>query len=152
MYASRVRLMSAGVALHWLVALVAVATLAALVAAAPATASRNATKRERAAITRAVQTSAVGGIQQVPRSHYRVTGQKVSTVSRYWATANMVARPKFVGTFQNAEVVAVRPAGTSRWVVVDVGTAQVGCGIAPDSVLADLFNVKTPCPPGTGIP
>jgi hypothetical protein len=121
-------------------------------AAAPATASRNATKGERAALTRAVHTSAVGGIRKVPKSHYTVKGFKVSTVSRYWATANMIARPKFVGTFQNAQVVAVRLAGTGRWVVVDVGTSDVGCGIAPTSVLADLFNTKTPCPSGQGIP
>jgi hypothetical protein len=129
-----------------------VAALAALMAAAPATASRNATEGERAALTRAVHTSAVGGIRKVPKSHYTVKGFKVSTVSRYWATANMIARPKFVGTFQNAQVVAVRLAGTGRWVVVDVGTSDVGCGIAPTSVLADLFNTKTPCPSGQGIP
>lgn len=129
-----------------------VVALVALVVAAPATASRKATKHERTALTHAVQTSAVGGINKVPRSHYKVTGQKVSTVSRYWATANMIARPKFVGTFQNAQVVAVRLAGTGRWVVLDVGTSDVGCGIAPTSVLADLFNTKTPCPSGEGLP
>jgi hypothetical protein len=132
--------------------LVALAALVALVAAAPATASRKATKRERAALTRAVQTSAVGGIRQVPRSHYRVSGQKVSTVSRNWAAANMIARPKFVGTFQNAQVMAIRLGGTGRWVVVDVGTSDVGCGFAPTSVLADLFDTKTPCPSGEGTP
>jgi hypothetical protein len=132
-------------------ALAAVVLTAVLVAASPAGASRSATRHERAAITRAVQTSAVGGIKQVPKSHYKVTGIRVSTVSRSWAKANMVARPGFVGTFQNAEVVAVRLSGTSRWVVVDVGTADVGCGIAPNKVLADLFHVKTPCPSGEGI-
>jgi hypothetical protein len=40
---------------------------------------------------------------------------------------------------------------SSRGVVVDLGTAQVGCGIAPDQVLADLFKTKQPCPPGEGI-
>ena len=53
-----------------------VAALAALVAAAPAGASRNATKRERAALTRAVHTTAVGGINKIPRSHYKVSGQR----------------------------------------------------------------------------
>jgi hypothetical protein len=36
-------------------------------------------------------------------------------------------------------------------VVVDLGSAEVGCGIAPNKVLADLFSTKTPCPPGAGI-
>jgi hypothetical protein len=123
-----------------------VAALAALVAAAPATASRKATKRERAALTRAVHTSAVGGINKIPRSHYNVAGQTVSTVSRFWALADVVARPKFRNSLQGAVALAVRLAGTGRWVVVDVGTDEVGCGIAPTKVLADLFNTKTPCP------
>jgi hypothetical protein len=131
--------------------LAALVLTAVLVAASPAGAARGATKRERTAITRSVQTSAVGGIKQVPKSHYRVTGIRVSTVSHSWAKANMVARPGFVGSFQNAEVIAVRLSGTSRWIVVDVGTSDVGCGIAPDKVLADLFNVRTPCPSGEGI-
>jgi hypothetical protein len=39
-------------------------------------------------------------------------------------------------------------------VVVDLGTAEVGCGIAPNAVLADLLGLKageSPCPPGEGI-
>jgi hypothetical protein len=133
-------------------AVLIVAALAALVVAVPATASRNATKNERAAIARAVYSSAVGGINKVPNSYYRVTGQKVSTVSRSWALAKTAARPKYANSFQNASAVLVRPAGTSRWVVVDLGSSGVGCGIAPTSVLADLFNTKTPCPSGQGIP
>ena len=129
-----------------------VAGLVALLTAAPATASRKATKREAAAITRAIHTSTVGGIKKVPRSHYRVTRQKVSTISRYWALADMVARPKYVNSFQNASVLLIRLAGTGRWAVVDLGTADVGCGIAPTPVLVDLFNTNTPCPSGQGIP
>jgi hypothetical protein len=93
----------------------------------------------------------VGGINKVPTSKYRVTGQRVSTVSKHWAIAQLVATPASRATFQNATVLAIRPAGTNGWVVVDVGTAEVGCGIAPNKVLADLFKTKTPCPPGQGI-
>ena len=88
---------------------------------------------------------------KAPKSHYRLTGERVSSVSSSWAKADVVARPGFQSTFQNATVVAVRLAGTGQWVVVDLGSAQVGCGIAPNKVLADLFSTKTPCPPGTGI-
>jgi hypothetical protein len=56
-----------------------------------------------------------------------------------------VATSAFKSKFQNAFVVAVKLAGTSRWVVVDLGTAQVGCGIAPNKVLADLFKTSRPC-------
>ena len=92
------------------------------------------------------------GLNQVPKSHYRVTGERVSTVSSFlWAKAEVVARPGFQSTFQNAVVVAVKLAGTNQWVVVDLGSSQVGCGIAPNKVLADLFSDKTPCPPGSGI-
>jgi hypothetical protein len=124
---------------------------AAMVCATPAGASRAANARERRALTNAVHVSPVGGLNKVPRRHYRVSGQRVSTVSKSWAIAQIVATPPFKGTFQNATVLAIRPAGTNGWVVVDVGTAEVGCGIAPNKVLADLFKTKTPCPPGQGI-
>ena len=68
-----------------------------------------------------------------------------------WAIAQLVARPAFRTTFQNATVLAIRAAGTNGWVVVDLGAAEVGCGIAPNKVLADLFKAKTPCPLGQGI-
>lgn len=124
---------------------------AAMVCAGPAGASRAANAKERRALTQAVHASPVGGINKVPRSHYRVSGQRVSTVSKSWAIAQLVATPAFRDSFQNATVLAIRPAGTTSWVVVDVGTAEVGCGIAPNKVLADLFKTKTPCPPGQGI-
>jgi hypothetical protein len=60
----------------------------------------------------------------------------------------LVATSAFKSKFQNAFVVAVKLAGTSRWVVVDLGSAEVGCGIAPNKVLADLFKTNRPCPVG----
>jgi hypothetical protein len=127
-----------------------VATLA-LILAAQASASRAPSSKDRRAITSGVLASHVGGINKVPRSHFQVTGQRVSSVSSSWAKAELVARPAFRTTFQDATVIAVRLGGTSQWVVVDLGTAEVGCGIAPNKVLADLFKTKTPCPPGSGI-
>jgi len=112
---------------------------------ASAGASRAPSNRERTALTNAVHGSSVGGINRIPRSRYRVTDQRVSSVSSSWATAQLVAAPAARSTFQNVAVVAVRPAGTQRWVVVDLGSAEVGCGIAPNKVLADLFNTKRPC-------
>lgn len=103
---------------------------------------------ERTALTNAVHASSVGGINRIPRSHYRVTAERVSSVSSAWATAQLAATPAARSSFQNVAVVAVRPAGTHRWVVVDLGSAEVGCGIAPNKVLADLFNTKRPCPLG----
>ena len=122
--------------------------IAAMLCAAPALASRAANATERQGLTNAVYGSVVGGINKVPRTQYTVTGQRVSTISRSWAMARLVATPAFKSKFQNALVVAVKLAGTSRWVVVDLGSAQVVCGIAPNAVLADLFNSKRPCPGG----
>jgi hypothetical protein len=126
-------------------------TAIVIVGAAPAAASRAPTANQRKALTNAVLATHVAQLNTVPKSHYRVTGVRISTVSKSWAAADVVARPGFQSTFQNAVVVAVRLAGTNQWVVVDLGSAQVGCGIAPNKVLADLFSTKTPCPPGTGI-
>jgi len=131
-------------------ALVAALTAGAL--AGPALAARDATRAQQRALTRAVHATPVGGLDEVPRSRYRVTGGQISTVSRSWASAKLVAAPRFRTTFQGGSVLAVQPAGTRGWVVLDEGSAEVGCGIAPDTVLADLAGLQTaPCPPGDGI-
>jgi hypothetical protein len=127
------------------------ATVIALVCVASAGASRAPSSKQQKAIANAVLATKVAGLNQVPKSHYRVTGVRISSVSSSWSKAEVVARPGFQSTFQNAIVVAVRLAGTSQWVVVDLGSADVGCGIAPNKVLADLFSTKTPCPGGSGI-
>ncbi len=131
---------------RWVVASAIVGT--AMLCAAPAIASRAPSSAERKGITNAVHASGVGGINRVPRNRYTVTGIRVSSVSRSWAKARLVATPAFRSSFQNASVVAVKLAGTNFWVVIDVGSAQVGCGIAPNKVLADLFSTNRPCPGG----
>lgn len=126
----------------------AVAALA-MTFAASAAASRAPTRTERAAIASAVYAASVYiGVNRTPRSHYQLTRQRVSSVSDSWATADLIARPGFRLSNGDATVVAVRVAGTQHWVVVDVGydyAGYVGCGIAPDNVLADLFHDKRCC-------
>jgi hypothetical protein len=132
------------------VSIAGLAVIAAMIWAVPAGASRSANTTERQGLTNAVRSSSVGGLNRVPGSHYTVTGQRVSTKSRNWGIARLVATSAFRSTFQNSVAVAVKLAGTNRWVVVDVGTSMVGCGIAPNVVLADLFNTKRPCVGGIG--
>jgi hypothetical protein len=117
--------------------------LVAAVAAVPASAARRANAQQTAALAKAVKSSPVAGIDRVPARKYRVTGAKVSTVSPSWATANVTPTRAAQDTLQGGTAVAVRLAGTRQWVVVDFGTAEVGCGIAPDPVIADLFGVRT---------
>lgn len=133
-----------------LLALALAGAALAIVFVASAEASRAPTSFQQSAITSAVHASSVGGMNRIPQREYRVTGVRVSSVSRSWARADLTAAPAFRSTFQNASVIAVNLAGTRRWVVVDLGSAQVGCGIAPDKVLADLFQTKDPCPTGSG--
>jgi hypothetical protein len=119
-----------------------------------ASARKSATPSQVAALTRAVHTSVVGGAGTVPTDRYNVTGVKISTVSKSWATASLVPTSRFKDTFQSAYVMAVKLAGTGTWVVVDLGSAEVGCGVVPNSVLADLLALKKgeqPCPPGEGV-
>ena len=78
----------------------AAAVLAVLVAAAPASASKRPSAAQAAAITRAVQTSPVGGINRVPRNRYVVSHRRISTVSSSWAYAQIQARKRFENTFQ----------------------------------------------------
>ena len=136
------------------------AALALLVAfalagsAGTALASRSATRAQSNAVAQAVKSSPVGGINKVPTKRYTVTKVKISTVSPAWAMASLTPTRAFRKNFQTATVVAVKLAGTSRWVVVDLGSSEVGCGIAPNAVLADLLALKggeAPCPPGEGI-
>ena len=136
-------------------ALLAALTILALLAlSSTALASRNATPAQLKALTRAIRATPVAGIGTIPAGHYRVTRAKVSTVSPAWASAWVEPTKRFQATLQGIEVVAVKLAGKSTWVVVDAGTAEVGCGIAPDSVLADLLGLKAgeqACAAGEGV-
>jgi hypothetical protein len=140
------RAQSAAVAL---LAVVSVLTLSST-----ALASKKATSSQVKALTRAVHVTPVAGINKIPSNRYQLKDAKISTVSRSWASASLVPTKRFQAMLQGIEVVAVKLAGTGTWVVVDAGSAEVGCGIAPESVLADLLGLKSgeqPCPPGEGI-
>lgn len=132
----------------------AVALLALLLSGATASASRPATGREAAQLAKAVFASPAGKGDPQFKRQYRTTGARVSSLSRAWGKVDIVPRPRYARSLQGGYAIAVRPAGGSAWVVVDFGTADVGCGIAPNSVIADLLGVKTIaaiCPPGQGI-
>jgi hypothetical protein len=134
----------------------AVAALALALAVPVALASRSATRSETRAITRAVETSPVADVDRIPTNRYRVGGIKVTTLpSRRlgaWAIASIIPVGRFKNTMQGADVILVKPAGTNDWTAVDVGTAEVGCGIAPDAVLKDLYHSSGDvCPPGQGV-
>jgi hypothetical protein len=125
----------------------AAAALSLLVAAPLAAASKRPSARQAAAITRAVHTSIVGGIDRVPRNRYAVSHRRISTVEPRWAYAQLQPRKRFQGTFQSAYVMLVNLAGTRTWVVVDLGSAQVGCGVVPAAVISDLLGGDAGCPP-----
>jgi hypothetical protein len=133
--------------------------LAAVVAAvlAPAAlASRPASKSEVKAITKAVQTTPVAGIDKVPTDHYTVGGIKVTTLpsrrTGAWSIAQLKPAAQFKNTLQGGTAILIRPAGTRGWTVVDFGTSEVGCGFAPNQVLQDLYGMKGDvCPTGSGL-
>ena len=120
---------------RYLAVSVAAVALAAA-AATTASADRAATPAQKTQITRAVKASPVAGLRSV-RSRFNVTRVRVSTVSNAWATAQIVAKPRYRNTFQAGYVVLVRPPA-GPWVVVDAGSATVGCSVAPFKVLKDL--------------
>ena len=134
--------------------LAASAVLAVLAFSGSALASKSATPAQLKALTRAIHATPVAGINTIPANRYQVSRARISTVSASWASAWVEPTKRFRATLQGIEVVAVKLAGKSTWVVVDAGTAEVGCGIAPDPVLADLLGLKVgeqPCAPGEGI-
>ena len=49
-------------------------------------------------------------------------------------------------------MILVKSGGASSWTAVDVGTPEVGCAIAPNAVLQDLYGMSGDvCPPGSGV-
>jgi hypothetical protein len=96
--------------------------------------------------------SALNTLLGADRSKVTYKGIKVTSVpDRSWAIANVEARPAFEATFQSFVTVLVRVPDLQsqfRWVVADLGSAFVGCGVAPVPVLRDLTGTRRPCPPG----
>jgi len=118
-------------------------------AAAPGSGGRAASAAEARAITTAFRSSPLGGVNKVPKAQYRITRIRVSTLAPTWATAQQVATAAGRNTFQPGYGVLVRLANTANapgpWVLVDVGTAFVGCDVAPARVLT---NLRLSCPSG----
>ena len=114
--------------------------------------SRPATAAEGRAIVKAYRSSALGDVNRVPRANYRIVGIRVSKLAPAWATARQVPTPAARATFQPAYGVLVRlartPGAAGPWVLVDVGSSEVGCRVAPRRVLTDLH---LSCAPGAGL-
>ena len=109
--------------------------------AAPALAAKKPTPKQTRSIERAVK--AMPEVQNLPRGSYKIVGERVSTVSRFWASAHIRPRTGFEGTFDDGEIILVRPADSRRWVPLEIGTGYVGCGVAPVRVISDLRGVTT---------
>jgi len=77
-------------------------------------------------------------VPQADRAKYRVVNIKVSSRSRYWASAVLTPVPAYRSSLEGAYMILVRSAVSNRWTVLDLGTSGVGCTIAPISVLKDL--------------
>jgi hypothetical protein len=95
--------------------------------------------------------SALNTLLGADRSKVTYVGIKLTSVpDRAWAIANVDAKPAFEATFQSFVTVLVKVPDLQsqfRWVVADLGSAFVGCGVAPLPVLRDLTGTRRPCPP-----
>ena len=108
--------------------------VAALSGAAPAGALVGAAPADVPAIEGAVRSSPLTA--GVDGSRYAVRDVRVSAADPAWAAARLAP----VGAdLEPAEVVLQQVDG--RWEVADLGTAEVGCGVAPEAVLTDLGAV-----------
>ncbi len=126
-----------------------VGVLALGLAAGPAAAKKSPTRAQAAAITAAVRSTTLGGANKLPKRWYTVNRIAISSLSPSWALAWQTATKAGEGKFQPAYFILVQPQGAKRWTVVSLGTALVGCGVAPDVVIKDLTGGG--CPPGEGI-
>ncbi len=114
------------------------AALAGALWAPSADAAKRATSAQLSAITKAMQTSPVAGLNTVPRAKYKVTNAKISSVSPNWATADLTPTAAAKDNLQSGYAFLALLAGTTTWVVLDFGSAEVGCGYAPNAVIDDL--------------
>jgi hypothetical protein len=112
----------------------------AAVWAPSADAAKRATGTQLNAITRAMHTATVAGLNTIPRSHYKVTGAKISTINPNWAVADLTPVGAAKDTLQSGYGILVLLAGTKTWVLVDFGSAEVGCGYLASNVLDDLVG------------
>jgi hypothetical protein len=119
--------------------------LLALGALAPAAAlgSRPATAPEAEFIIEAIETSRVGGLDQIPLSWYEVTRIRVSTANPLYASAFIANTPRSRARLQPTDVLLEQVRGT--WRVLDLD--QIPCNIAPRRVLNDLFGGCVPSGP-----
>jgi hypothetical protein len=95
--------------------------------------------------------SALNTLLGPDRSKVKYEGIRVTSVpDRAWAIAGVNPKPAFESTFQSFVTVLVKVPDLEsrfRWVVADLGSAFVGCGVAPVPVLRDLTGTRRPCPP-----
>ena len=119
----------------FLTALVGAVALGATVAPAVGASVVNATASQKAAITTAIQTTSVAGLNQVPQANYTVGKTVLYAGSKYWARASIVATSAAKATFQGSIAVLARSGGTNTWTVLDIGTSEVGCRVAPVGVV-----------------
>ncbi len=100
---------------------------------------------EEGAIEVAIRDTAVADVRDVPAEYFTVEGITIVDVGgTQYATARLVSTPAAAAQFQDA--VAVLEKVPTAWVVADVGTAFVGCGIVPADALAAL-GLPSECPP-----
>ncbi|MBK9178665.1 MAG: hypothetical protein IPM45_03650 [Acidimicrobiales bacterium] len=100
---------------------------------------------EEGAIEAAIRDTAVADVRDVPAGYFTVEGITIVEVSgAQYATARLVSTPEAAAQFQDA--VAVLEKAPTGWIVADVGTAFVGCGIVPPDALAAL-GLPSECPP-----
>ena len=95
-------------------------------------ATRPADARTWVAISQAVHASPL--TSAVPDGDYVVVGVRLSAHDEHWAGGML--EPRKQDALQPAGVLLHRVGDT--WTVSDLGTAQLGCGIAPAAVLQDL--------------
>jgi hypothetical protein len=134
-----------------LTALVGAVALGAAVAPAMGASVVNATAAQKTAITAAIHSTSVAGLNQVPQANYTVGKTVVYAGSKYWARASINATAASRKTFQSSIAVLARAAGTNTWTVLDIGTAEVGCAVAPVGVMTAFGQASTrPCGIGNG--
>lgn len=107
------------------------------VAATDSVASRRATVKEKAKITRAIVASVKNDFPAGTK--FPVTQVRISTVNDKYARAAVGPPTKNGKALTDRATIALKRIGTS-WRVLDLGTSGVGCKTLPAKVYKDLFG------------
>ena len=97
----------------------------------------------KAGDARAIRVAALRTLKPAQRKKFRVVEVALSKRTPFWAKAALTPKPRYLDSLAGlgTHMVLVKSRDNGRWMVVDNDQGEgVGCGIAPMTILRDLYG------------